>query len=74
MVCRAAKQLGMITAYHHAFGLQHALQALVLRPVITGINWYTSFDTPDPQSGVVAIAPGATVRGGHEIVADRNRR
>jgi hypothetical protein len=70
MVCKAAKQLGWITAYHHAFGIQHALEALVLRPVITGINWYTSFDTPDAQSGLVAIATGATVRGGHEIVAD----
>jgi hypothetical protein len=70
MVCKAAKQLGWITAYHHAFGIQHALEALVLTPVITGINWYTSFDTPDAQTGLVAIAPGATVRGGHEIVAD----
>jgi hypothetical protein len=69
MVCRAAKQLGLITAYHHAFGLEHALQALVLCPVITGVNWYTSFDSPDP-TGLVAIAAGATVRGGHEIVAD----
>jgi hypothetical protein len=70
MVCKAAKQLGLIGSYKHAFGLEHALQALVLRPVITGINWYTSFDTPDPSTGLVAIAPGATVRGGHEIVAD----
>jgi hypothetical protein len=45
------------------------LLALVLRPVITGINWYTSFDTPAPD-GLVSIAAGATVRGGHEVVAD----
>jgi hypothetical protein len=70
MVCKAAKQLGWITSYTHAFGIQHALETLVQRPVITGVNWYTSFDTPDPQSGLVAIAPGATVRGGHEVVAD----
>jgi hypothetical protein len=70
MVCKAAKQLGWISGYHHAFGIHHALQALVLRPVITGINWYTSFDTPDPQTGLVEIAAGATVRGGHEVVAD----
>lgn len=70
MVCKAAKQLGMITSYSHAFGIQHALEALVTRPVITGINWYTSFDSPDPQTGLVAIAAGATIRGGHEIVAD----
>jgi len=51
-------------------GIQHALQALVVRPVITGVNWYSSFDNPDPQTGMVAIAADATVRGGHEIVAD----
>jgi hypothetical protein len=69
MVCKAARQMGLITSYHHAFGIEHALQSLVLRPVITGVSWYTSFDSPD-SNGLVAIAPGATVRGGHEIVAD----
>jgi hypothetical protein len=69
MVCKAAKQLGLISSYQHAFGVQHALEALAVRPVITGINWYTSFDTPDAD-GLVEIAPGATVRGGHEVVAD----
>jgi hypothetical protein len=69
MVCKAAKQLGWISSYKHAFGIDQALRALVQRPVITGVNWYTSFDTPS-ASGLVAIAPGATVRGGHEIVAD----
>jgi hypothetical protein len=49
--------------------VQQALEAMVLRPVITGVNWYPSFDRPSPQ-GLVEIAPGATVRGGHEIVAD----
>lgn len=69
MVCKAARQMGWITGYQHAFGIDHALQALVLRPVITGVNWYTSFDEPDP-SGLVTIKPGASVRGGHEVVAD----
>lgn len=68
-VCKAAKELGWISSYQHAFGIEHALLALVLRPVITGINWYTSFDTP-AADGLVAIASGATVRGGHEVVAD----
>jgi hypothetical protein len=68
-VCKAAHQLGWISSYQHAFGIESALLALVLRPVITGINWYTSFDTPGPD-GLVAIAAGATVRGGHEVVAD----
>ena len=68
-VCQAAKELGWITSYQHALGLQAALQALVLRPVITGINWYRAFDTPIPN-GQIAIAPGDTVRGGHEVVLD----
>jgi hypothetical protein len=70
MVCKAAKQLGLITGYQHAFGVKAALEALVVRPVITGIPWYTSFDQPDPETGEVTLAPGATIRGGHEIVAD----
>jgi hypothetical protein len=70
MVCKAAKQLGLITSYRHAFGIQHALEALVVRPVITGINWYSSFDDPDPKTGLVEIAAHAKVRGGHEILAD----
>jgi hypothetical protein len=70
MVCKAAKQMGLISSYRHAFGVQQALEALVVRPVITGVSWYTSFDTPDPKTGEVKIAKGATVRGGHEIVAD----
>ena len=69
MVCKAAKQLGWISSYHHAFGIEHALRALTLRPVITGVNWYSSFDTPDAD-GLVAIAAHAKVRGGHEVVAD----
>ena len=69
-VCKAAKQLGWISAYKHAFGVEHALRALVLRPVITGISWFTSFDSPAP-TGLVAIADGATIRGGHEVVADQ---
>lgn len=67
-VCKAAVQLGMISSYAHAFGVDHALAALVNGPVITGVSWYSSFDQPDP-SGLVAIASDAHVRGGHEFVA-----
>jgi hypothetical protein len=70
MVCKAGKRMGLISSYRHAFGIESALGALVLRPVITGVNWYDSFDHPDPQTGQVEIAPGAKVRGGHEVVAD----
>jgi hypothetical protein len=49
------------------------LQALALRPVMFGINWYSSFDIPDPQTGVVQLANDAVVRGGHEIMGDEIR-
>jgi hypothetical protein len=68
-VCQAAKNAGMLRGYQHATGIDAALGALVIRPVITGINWFTSFDACDPATGIIAIAPTATVRGGHEIVA-----
>jgi hypothetical protein len=41
-------------------------QALMQQSVIIGINWYNSFDNPK-SDGTVAIAPGAQVRGGHEV-------
>lgn len=68
-VCKAGRELGLITSWQNAVGLQAALQALVLRPVIIGIPWYTSFDTP-MVNGQIAISPFATVRGGHEVVLD----
>lgn len=69
MACKAARSLGLISSYEHAFGLRHALEALVLRPVTTGFGWYTSFDSPDPRTGLVEVTRGATIRGGHEVVA-----
>src|SRR5207253_2899673 len=62
--CKAAKRLGLLTSYRHAFGIDHALGALMLHPVITGVNWYEGFDQPD-ASGRVEIA--GNVRGGHEF-------
>lgn len=63
-VCKAAQQLKYISAYHHAFGLDHALAALVLAPVIIGIDWYSGFDEPGPD-GMLTIS--GDVRGGHEV-------
>jgi hypothetical protein len=63
-VMKAAQALGYITAYQHAFGLQHALEALVLGPVITGVSWYEGFDAP-ASDGTVTIS--GSVRGGHEF-------
>lgn len=64
-VAKAAKQRGYISAYHHAFGINDALKALQLLPVITGVEWYEGFDEPD-LSGMVY--PTGEVRGGHEFL------
>lgn len=63
-VMKAARQEGYLAGYAHAFGLQHALAALVLSPVITGVPWYEGFDKPD-ATGLVEIR--GDVRGGHEF-------
>lgn len=62
--CKAAKQLGYISAYHHAFGIDQALGALPLAPVITGVSWKDSMWNPDKR-GYLDIS-GKTV-GGHEV-------
>lgn len=68
-VAKAAKRAGLISGYRHAFGLEAALTALAERPVITGINWYSTFDEPDGD-GLIEIGRGAVLRGGHEVVVD----
>lgn len=62
-VMRACKQAGWIAAYHHAFGLSHALAALMLGPVITGTVWMDEMFNPD-KDGFVHL--GGKVAGGHE--------
>lgn len=65
-VAKAAKEAGLIGSYAHAFGVEHALGALMLAPAIAGFQWYDSFD--EPVGGrVIALAAGAVVRGGHEV-------
>ena len=68
-VAKAAQRAGLISGYQHCTSLNAALAALAERPVITGINWYDSFDDP-AADGFIAIAAGAQVRGGHEICLD----
>lgn len=64
---KAAQNAGLIKGYNHYLDINSTLQALQLGPVIVGLSWYTSFDTP-AANGVVSITKGATVRGGHEVV------
>jgi hypothetical protein len=65
-VCKVLKARGWISSYSHAFGLDHALRALVLRPGIVGIGWREGCDSPD-ANGVVEYT--GELRGGHEIEA-----
>jgi len=62
---KAAVKLGYVKAYRHCFNVDVAISALMQRPVMTGVNWYEGFDTPD-ANGLVEIA--GQVRGGHEFV------
>jgi hypothetical protein len=65
-VMKVAKTLKLIAGYTHTFSLKHLLGALVLRPGILGINWYSSFDSP-LETGECPLDQNAYVRGGHEI-------
>lgn len=63
---KAAKNSGYISGYQHMTSLAACKTAIQKSAFLVGCNWYTSFDSPD-ENGLVGIAPGATVRGGHEI-------
>lgn len=69
MVSKAAKQHGWIKSYKHAFGIQHSLEALALRPCIFGVTWYNSMFSPG-SDGVITVDSNSGVAGGHEICAD----
>lgn len=64
-VCKAGVQIGRLTGYKWAFGIEQALDALQHGPVITGVDWMEGFDRPDSH-GLVQIA--GQRRGGHEFV------
>jgi hypothetical protein len=68
-VAKAAQQKGFIAGYQHTFSFDDFLKALTLQPVIVGIDWWSSFETPDPN-GIVTIGDTSYIEGGHEIVAD----
>ena len=63
-VAKAARHLGLIRSWTHAFGLQHCLEALVLQPVIVGIPWLSGMFDPRPD-GTLAVT--GDVAGGHEV-------
>jgi hypothetical protein len=67
-IADALEKDGVVATSAHATDLTTMLGLLTLGPVIFGLQWYTSFDTP-MSDGECALTPGATVRGGHEVEA-----
>jgi hypothetical protein len=65
-IMKALVRRGWIKAYAHAFGLDHFLRSLVLRPGIVGVGWREGCDEPDAE-GLVSYT--GELRGGHEIEA-----
>lgn len=64
-VCKAGKQLGYLSAYHHAFGFDALVLALQHSPVIAGTVWTEAMMQPD-EAGF--IRPTGQVAGGHEYL------
>lgn len=64
-VCKAAQRQGWISSYTHAFGLDHALGALQLGPVLVGTTWHNDMFTPDSKG---FVRPSGDVAGGHEYL------
>jgi hypothetical protein len=65
-VMKAAVKAKYIAGYAHTFSLDQLLGSLTLRPGVLGINWYTSFDAPNPD-GECPLTATARIRGGHEV-------
>lgn len=63
-VAKAARKLGLISTYQHAFGLAHTLGALVRSPLIIGIPWLQSMFSP-ASDGYLTVT--GAVAGGHEV-------
>ncbi len=67
-VADALERDGLVSRAEHATDLTTALGLMTRGPVIFGLQWYASFDTP-VASGECVVTPGAVVRGGHEVEA-----
>lgn len=61
---KAMLEAGEITSYTHAFGLPQALGALVLGPVMIGVNFYEDMFRLNKAGYMV---PGGAIAGGHEM-------
>lgn len=65
-IAKALKNANMISAYEHTFTLDDALKALTVRPIMVGMNWYSSMFRPDRDG---RVRPIGSIAGGHEVVA-----
>lgn len=68
-IAKVLVKRGLISGYQHTFSFDAMLAALTTRPVITGVNWYSSFYYPD-NDGIVNFSEDARVEGGHEFILD----
>lgn len=63
-VAKAMKESGEISSYTHSFSLAQTLGALVLGPVLIGINFYDDMFTLNKGGFMI---PGGQIAGGHEM-------
>jgi len=73
----AACEAGYFSGFAMTAGLTVVLQALQTRPIILGLDWYSTYDDTD-EDGRLRLTSTCSLRGGHEIKADEvdaeNRR
>lgn len=69
-IAKVLKAEGMISGYLWAFTPQEALEALMDRPVITGVPWFNSMFDPQPN-GECVVNPASGDAGGHEVCVDQ---
>lgn len=63
---KALRQMGLITGWLTAFGLNATLNALVARPVSLGIGWPESFMDPG-KDGLLKMGKRPRYAGGHQV-------
>jgi hypothetical protein len=66
-VSKAARQLGYLISWTTAFGVDHALAALMSGPLTIGVNWYEDMFNPDATG---LVHPTGSLAGGHQFVMD----
>ena len=62
-VAKAARQLGAIKGWRHAYTLDALLHALQSGPLIVGAPWHADMFTPAADG---SVAPAGPIEGGHE--------